>query len=105
MIGCTGTGASFFSRFEHETAALTPPNQAKGLCELCPSGIRKMAAPHGSLLTVRSWLALVVSALVNRFIERAERNNPPIGKFLDVGPSGLHYLEHGTAKPRPFFEK
>ena len=54
---------------------------------------------------VRSWLALVVSALVNRFIERAERNNPPIGKFLDVGPSGLDYLEHGTAKPRPFFEK
>ena len=50
--------------------------------------------------------ALIISSVVNRFIaKRAERNNPPIGKFLDVGPSGLHYLEHGTAKPRPFFEK
>ena len=59
-----------------------------------------------------SWLAadgaIVASSrrISNRFIaKRAERNNPPIGKFLDVGPSGLHYLEHGTAKPRPFFEK
>ena len=33
--------------------------------------------------------ALVVSALVNRFIaKRAERNHPPIGKFVDVGALG-----------------
>jgi hypothetical protein len=38
--------------------------------------------------------ALVVSALVNRFIaKRAERNNPPIGKFVDVGALRLHYIE------------
>ena len=35
--------------------------------------------------------AFVVSALVNRFIaKRAERNNPPIGKFVDVGGLRLH---------------
>jgi hypothetical protein len=42
--------------------------------------------------------ALVVSALVNRFIaKRAERNNPPIGKFVDVGALRLHYIEQVTA--------
>jgi hypothetical protein len=44
--------------------------------------------------------ALVVSALVNRFIaKRAERNNPPIGKFVDVGAFRLHYIEQGDGEP------
>ena len=44
--------------------------------------------------------ALVVSALVNRFIaKRAERNNPPIGKFVDVGALRLHYIEQGDGEP------
>ena len=44
--------------------------------------------------------ALVVSALVNRFIaKRAERNNPPIGKFVDVGVLRLHYIEQGDGEP------
>ena len=85
MIGCAGTGASFFSRFEHEIAALTPPNQAKGLCELCPSGIRKMAAPHGSLLTVRSWLALVVSATAS-LRKGQSATTHPLGSSLMWGP-------------------
>ena len=43
---------------------------------------------------------LVVSALVNRFIaKRAERNNPPIGKFVDVGALRLHYIEQGDGEP------
>ena len=44
--------------------------------------------------------ALVVSALVNRFIAKsAERNNPPIGKFVDVGTLRLHYIEQGDGEP------
>jgi hypothetical protein len=44
--------------------------------------------------------ALVVSALVNRFIaKRAERNNPPIGKLVDVGAFRLHYIEQGDGEP------
>ena len=44
--------------------------------------------------------ALVVSALVNRFIaKRAERNHPPIGKFVDVGALRLHYIEQGDGEP------
>ncbi|MGB8742867.1 MAG: hypothetical protein WCD52_22260, partial [Xanthobacteraceae bacterium] len=35
--------------------------------------------------------ALTISALVNRLMaKKAERNNPPIGKFVDVGGVRLH---------------
>jgi pimeloyl-ACP methyl ester carboxylesterase len=44
--------------------------------------------------------ALVVSALINRFIaKRAERNHPPVGKFVDVGALRLHYIEQGDGEP------
>ena len=40
--------------------------------------------------------ALTVSALVNRVIAKnAERNNPPVGKFVEVGGVRLHYIERG----------
>ncbi len=58
-------------------------------------------APHrvaaGAAVVVA---ALVISALVNRFIaKRAERNNPPIGKFVEVGALRLHYIEQGEGEP------
>jgi hypothetical protein len=44
--------------------------------------------------------ALAISAVVNRFAaKKAERDNPPIGKFVDVGGLLLHYVEHGTGEP------
>ena len=40
--------------------------------------------------------ALIISSVVNRFIaKRAERNNPPIGKFVVVRGVRLHYVEEG----------
>jgi pimeloyl-ACP methyl ester carboxylesterase len=44
--------------------------------------------------------AFVISALVNRFVaRRAERNNPPTGKFVEVGALRLHYTEQGQGPP------
>ena len=44
--------------------------------------------------------ALTVSALVNRAIaKKAEHNNPPMGKFVDVGGVRLHYIELGHGEP------
>ena len=44
--------------------------------------------------------ALVISALVNRVVAKnAERNNPPAGKFLEVGGVRLHYVEQGDGDP------
>src|ERR1700722_1868790 len=43
---------------------------------------------------------LTVFALVNRFAaKKAERNNPPIGKFVDVDGVRLHYVERGNGEP------
>jgi pimeloyl-ACP methyl ester carboxylesterase len=45
----------------------------------------------------------VISALVNRFIaKRAERNNPPIGKFVVVKGVRLHFVEQGEGEPLVF---
>lgn len=44
--------------------------------------------------------ALVVSALVNRHLaNRAERGNPPKGRFLEIDGVRLHYVERGEGQP------
>ena len=44
--------------------------------------------------------ALAVSALVNRQLaKRAERRNPPLGRFLEVDGVRLHYIERGKGEP------
>jgi hypothetical protein len=43
---------------------------------------------------------LAISALVNhRLAKRAERDNAPTGKFIEVGGVRLHYVERGTGDP------
>lgn len=42
----------------------------------------------------------VAAALLNRWMTgRAERNNPPIGRFVTVHGTKVHYLERGTGTP------
>jgi len=42
----------------------------------------------------------VVSALLNRWLaKKAERRNPPIGRFITVEGVRLHYVERGTGTP------
>ena len=44
--------------------------------------------------------ALVALALANRGLaKRAERDNPPLGRFLDVDGVRLHYIERGQGSP------
>jgi pimeloyl-ACP methyl ester carboxylesterase len=44
--------------------------------------------------------ALAISALINRFVaKKAESNNPPSGKFVEVGGVRLHYIERGQGEP------
>jgi pimeloyl-ACP methyl ester carboxylesterase len=43
---------------------------------------------------------LAISALVNRRLaEKAERDNPPAGQFLEVNGVRLHYVERGSGTP------
>jgi pimeloyl-ACP methyl ester carboxylesterase len=44
--------------------------------------------------------ALVASALVNRYLaQKAERDNPPAGRFVEVNGVRLHYVERGAGDP------
>jgi hypothetical protein len=44
--------------------------------------------------------ALALSALVNRKLaKKAERENPPTGKFVEVDGVRLHYFERGDGEP------
>lgn len=43
---------------------------------------------------------VAAAALVNRQLARkAERENPPAGKFIDVDGVRLHYVERGSGRP------
>lgn len=43
---------------------------------------------------------MVAAALVNRHLaKKAERDNPPAGRFLNVDGVRLHYVEHGSGEP------
>jgi pimeloyl-ACP methyl ester carboxylesterase len=45
-------------------------------------------------------VAAVASALLNRWLaKKAERRNPPIGRFITVEGVRLHYVERGTGTP------
>ena len=44
--------------------------------------------------------SLVVAAFANRhFAKKAERENPPLGRFLEVNGVRLHYIERGEGQP------
>ncbi|HYO60986.1 MAG TPA: alpha/beta hydrolase, partial [Actinomycetota bacterium] len=44
--------------------------------------------------------ALALSAFVNhRLAKKAERDNPPMGKFIEVDGVRLHYVERGSGRP------
>lgn len=60
--------------------------------------IRPVAASLGTLTTAA--LALGALALVNHLAaKRAERENPPRGRFIRVDGVRLHYLEQGQGNP------
>src|SRR3954471_19387936 len=45
-------------------------------------------------------VAAVVSALLNQWLaQKAERRNPPLGRFMTVDGVRLHYVERGTGTP------
>jgi pimeloyl-ACP methyl ester carboxylesterase len=60
-----------------------------------PNAAQSLAASAAIIV-----VALAFSALLNRLAaKKAERDNPPVGKFLEVGGVRLHYLEHGKGEP------
>lgn len=52
------------------------------------------------LLVAAAAATLAASALVNYFVaKKAERDNPPKGKFVDIDDVRLHFIERGKGEP------
>jgi pimeloyl-ACP methyl ester carboxylesterase len=64
--------------------------------DLTSSTITRKALP----VAVGLGVAAVASTLLNRWLaQRAERRNPPLGRFITVRGVRLHYVEQGTGTP------
>jgi hypothetical protein len=60
--------------------------------------------PGSGAITVALGVAAALggAALYNRAqARRAERDNPPVGRFLEVDGTRLHYLDEGPADAAP----
>jgi pimeloyl-ACP methyl ester carboxylesterase len=64
--------------------------------DLVPYSVKGKALPIAAGMVV----AAVASALWNRWLaKKAERRNPPLGRFVTVEGVRLHYMERGTGTP------
>lgn len=67
--------------------------------------LRTIPRPSSAALSTRAVVgatiaALAISAYVNhRLARKAERDNPPAGRFLNINGVRLHYVERGSGKP------
>jgi len=62
--------------------------------------VKKLVSSRTGLVTGAALLgAAVTAAWVEAQARRAERENPPIGKFIDIDGVRLHYVERGEGAP------
>jgi pimeloyl-ACP methyl ester carboxylesterase len=76
---------------------MAPVPSLKSLQRAVPSRRRDRKAPSLVAASAIAIAALAAAAVVNRHLtNKAERDNPPAGRFLDVNGVRLHYVERGT---------
>jgi alpha-beta hydrolase superfamily lysophospholipase len=79
----------------HPPEALVKFSHANSRALISPAIARK-AVPIAAGIVV----AAVASALLNRWLaQKAERRNPPLGRFVTVNGVRLHYVERGSGTP------
>lgn len=61
---------------------------------------QERARPRRNRALLATGVALAGAAwVVQRYARQAERDNPPVGNFIDVDGVRLHYVEHGQGQP------
>lgn len=64
------------------------------------AGQRDALASSLTTASVAAFVALAAMAVLNRHLaKKAEHDNPPAGRFLDVNGVHLHYVERGSGDP------
>jgi len=65
-----------------------------------PSRHRRLSNRPYAKAAAAAITALAIAAVINRLLaQKAEANNPPIGKFVEVDGVRLHYIEQGIGEP------
>lgn len=59
--------------------------------------------PAASAIVVAAGLMGAAAIVNRRLADKAERDNPPRGRFIDVDGVRLHYVERGTGRPLVLF--
>src|SRR6476660_1487571 len=79
---------------------MTSANAVRRLRSTIPARRRTERTPSFAVAAAVAVGALAAMALVNRHLaEKAERDNPASGRFLDVSGVRLHYVERGSGAP------
>ena len=61
---------------------------------------RNVEASSPYVVAALAAAALAATALLNRHLaKKAEHDNPPAGRFMDVDGVRLHYVERGSGEP------
>jgi len=80
-----------------EYVPMTAVPSLKRLRRAVPSRRLDRKAPSLAAVSAIAIAALAAAAVVNKHLaNKAERDNPPAGRFLDVNGIRLHYVERGT---------
>ena len=82
-----------------------------GLCTMHRTGSRSIVKTSLSAIKARPYVAagviagaLAASAILNRQLaKKAQRDNPPAGRFIEVNGVRLHYVERGAGRPLVLF--
>jgi len=79
---------------------MTSARPVRRLRSAIPVRRRDAKAPSYVFISAVAIGALAAMALVNRHLaKKAERDNPAVGRFLDVDGVRLHYVERGSGEP------
>jgi len=79
---------------------MTSVRPVRRLRSAIPVRRRDAKAPSFVFFSAVAIGALAAMALVNRHLaKKAERDNPAVGRFLDVDGVRLHYVERGSGEP------
>src|SRR6476660_6469731 len=79
---------------------MTSANAVRRLRSTIPARRRTERTPSFAVAAAVAVGALAAMALVTRHLaKKAERDNPPAGRFLDVNGVRLHYVERGSGEP------
>ncbi len=75
---------------------MNPSRSIRRIRQSIPDQRRDSGAPSIITASAVAIGALVATALLNRYLaKKAERDNPPAGRFIEVNGVRLHYVERG----------